>query len=93
MTTVTGKSEPTDFQVYAKVSTPVGIFTGFCSGDIPSFEEASNERDGIQEMLRNCDSFTFFSDVQPGTDITLSRTVIDTSVFELTVVHGLRDAT
>jgi hypothetical protein len=74
-----------NFQVYAEISTPVGKFTGYASDYIPDFDEACNERNRIQELLRNCDSFTIFSDTQIGTEITLSRTVIDTSVFEFSV--------
>ena len=74
------------FHVFAKVTTPVGVFTGYASSDLDSAEQANGERDGIQEMLRNCDSFTFFSDSDPGSEITLGRTVIDTSVFELSVI-------
>ena len=80
------------FQVYAKVSTPQGVFTGFASGDIDDFDQACGERDGIQEMLRNCDCFTFFSDTTPGCEISLYRDVIQSSVFELMVVKGLAAA-
>jgi hypothetical protein len=87
------KSSPSDYQVLAKVTTPVGVFTGFASGDIPNFDDAVTERDGIQEMLRDCDAFTFFSIAEPGTEITVLRNCILDSVFELSIVHGLRDAT
>jgi hypothetical protein len=75
------------FQVYIHAYTPVGEFTGFASADYPTFEEADEERNTIQELLRSCDSFTFFSDREPGIDITLSSTVIDTSVFKLSISH------
>ena len=77
----------TSYQVHLKVSSPVGVFTGFASGDLPAHDDAINERNGIQENLRNCDLFTFFSDSQPGTEITLNKMVINSSVFEFTITH------
>jgi hypothetical protein len=74
------------YQIYTTVHTPVGIFTG-SAGIYYSEEEAFKERDGIQELLRDCDSFTIFSDDEPGTQITLTRELILNSVFALTVIH------
>lgn len=76
------------FQVYLHAYTPVGEFTGFASPDIPTFEEADEERNKLQDVLRNCDQFTFFSDVEAGTDITLGRTVIDRSVLKMSITHS-----
>lgn len=76
------------FQVYVHVFTPVGEFSGFASPDIPTFEDADEERNKLQDLLRNCDSFTFFSDQEPGTDVTLSRAVIDTSVFKMSISNS-----
>jgi len=82
-------SNLSEFQVLAKVHTPVGVFDGFASGDMPDFDSALAERDKIQELLRDCDAFTFFSIAEPGTEITLLRDIINGSVFELSVVQGL----
>jgi len=81
----------TSYQVHLKVSSPVGIFTGFASGDLPTQDDAIIERNNIQENLRNCDLFTFFSDTQPGTEITLNKLVITNSVFEFTIIHKTND--
>ncbi len=82
--------DPTElvFQVYATVTTPVGVFTGFVSADLPSFDEACQERDRIQNMLRDCDSFTFFSDQTPGSEFTMLHALINTSMFETNIVHS-----
>ena len=74
------------FQVFATVNTPVGIFTGFASDFFTTHEEAYAELSSIQEMLRNCDSFTFFSNVNLGAEFTIGRTAIDNSVFEMIIV-------
>lgn len=79
------------YQVYTKIHTPVGTFTGYATGDLPSNEDACKARDKLQNLLRSCDSFTIFSDVQPGTEYTISEAVIKNSVFEFTVVNGLRN--
>lgn len=75
------------FQVYVHAFTPVGEFTGFASLDIPTVEDANEERDKLQDILRNCDQFTFFSDREEGADITLGRTVIEQSVFKMMIMH------
>ena len=76
------------YKVHLKLNTPVGIFTGFVSGELPSFEEAVSERDHVQEQLKdlNLGVFTFFSDVQLGTEITLTHNMIVSSVFEFTIM-------
>jgi hypothetical protein len=74
------------YQVYAKIYTPVGVFTG-SAGDFDTEEEAFTERDNIQELLRDCDLFTIFSDEDPGTEITVNKTTIQNSVFALVVLH------
>lgn len=81
-----GQLPDMNFQVFATVNTPVGIFTGFASDIFPTHEEAYNELNSIQEMLRNCDSFTFFSNINLGAEFTISRTTIDNSVFEMIIV-------
>ena len=73
------------FQVFAIVNTPVGIFTGFASAVFETHEEAYDELSAIQELLRNCDSFTFFSNINPGAEFTIGRTAIDNSVFEMLI--------
>jgi len=73
--------------VYLKVSSPVGIFTGFASEDFSTQDDAIIERNNIQEKLRSCDLFTFFSDTNLGTEITLNKSVILNSVFEFSIIH------
>jgi hypothetical protein len=81
------------YQIFAKVHTPVGIFTGFVSSDIATLEEAIVERNTFQEIVGNSDykTITFFSDENPGTEITISHSVAATSVFELFIVDCLKD--
>lgn len=74
------------FQVFTTVNTPVGIFTGFASEIFATHEEAYNELSNIQQMLRHCDSFTFFSNINLGAEFTIGRSAIDNSVFEMIIV-------
>lgn len=74
------------YHIYAKVHTIHGKFTGFCSGDIETLEEANNERNQIQESLASdITAFTFFSENEPDTDITLIGAQISNSIFELSI--------
>lgn len=75
-----------NFQVFTTVNTPVGIFTGFASDVFATHEEAYNELNNIQGMLRHCDSFTFFSNINLGAEFTIGRSAIDNSVFEMIIV-------
>ena len=74
------------FRICAKIHTPVGIFTGVVSGDYETADEAFNERNHLQEVIFTCNTFTFNSDLDEGTEITLNQFVVKNSVFEFTVL-------
>ena len=92
MLSSTNKPSATSYEVFLHVHTPVGEFTGFASEDFPTIDEAYNKMNDLQEMIRDCDCFTFASDKSPGTEITLAREVITNSVFVFSVVQGLKTA-
>jgi hypothetical protein len=75
------------YQLHVKVNTPVGVFTGFASGELPTMDDVIEERNKLQEALRSYDLFTFHSDDNPGTEISLTGLVIPHSVFEFTIIH------
>lgn len=75
------------YQLYLMANTPVGVFTGFASEDFETEEEACTARDEIQETLRQCDGFTFFSDRNIGTEITICKTAIENTVFEFSITN------
>jgi hypothetical protein len=74
------------FRVTTKIHTPVGIFTGIVSDDFETVENAFDERVKLQEVIYNCDTFTFNSDQDEGTEVTLNQLVVKNSVFEFTVI-------
>jgi hypothetical protein len=80
------------FRVLMKVTSPVGVISGNCSGDIDTFDKAISRRDEIQEILRNCDLFTMFSDEDPNIEITLSNGIIKNSIFIFEIVEILKSS-
>jgi hypothetical protein len=73
------------YLVHVHVYSKVGEFEGSATGLFSSSKEAAEERDNIQELLRSCDSFTIVSNREDA-EITLSRGVIENSVFKWQIV-------
>ena len=73
------------YKVFLKANTPVGVFSGYATSDCETHEEAYDEMTNIQNMLRNCDSFTFFSHLLAGVEYTIATKTITNSVFEMSV--------
>lgn len=79
------------FRIYVHAYTPVGEFSGFASDEIAELEQALLNRDDLQEILRNCDSFTLLGAHDGYVEITLATEVIKNSVFKFFIKEVLED--
>jgi len=75
------------YRVCLKLHTSLGVFTGIASDDFSTDAEAFEERTKLQEVILSCGAFTFFSDTEWGTEITVPHSILQNSIVEFSVTH------